>query len=34
MTETKFEGLRGKTYPGTLEKQLKTLESDNPGFPR
>ena len=28
MTETKFEELRGKAYPGTLEEQLKTLESD------
>mgnify|MGYP001083152975 CR=1 FL=1 len=29
MTETKFEELRGKAYPGTLEEQLKTLESDD-----
>ena len=29
MTETKFEELRGKTYPDTLEEQLKTLESDD-----
>ena len=29
MTETKFEELRGKTYPDTLEEQLKTLETDD-----
>ena len=28
MTEPKLEGLRGKTYPATLEEQLKALETD------
>ena len=28
MTEPKFEALRGKIYPATLEEQLKALETD------